>query len=107
MYGGRVTDDWDRRILMTYLEEYMGDFLFDKNREFFFSKPKYRMPGQLNLEGFINTANDIPLTNSPVVFGLHPNAEITYFTNSAKTLWTNLLSMQVSSVGSSSGVNRD
>ena len=32
MYGGRVTDDWDRRILMTYLEEYMGDFLFDKNR---------------------------------------------------------------------------
>lgn len=32
MYGGRVTDDWDRRVLMTYLEEYMGDFLFDKNR---------------------------------------------------------------------------
>jgi dynein heavy chain len=32
MYGGRVTDGWDRRILMTYLEEYMGDFLFDKNR---------------------------------------------------------------------------
>lgn len=32
MYGGRVTDDWDRRIMMTYLEEYMGDFLFDKNR---------------------------------------------------------------------------
>ena len=32
MYGGRVTDDWDRRVLITYLEEYMGDFLFDKNR---------------------------------------------------------------------------
>lgn len=38
MYGGRVTDDWDRRVMMTYLEEYMGDFLFDKNREFFFAK---------------------------------------------------------------------
>jgi dynein heavy chain len=107
MYGGRVTDSWDRRILMTYLEEYMGDFLFDKNREFFFSKPKYKMPSQLNLEGFINTANEIPLTNSPVVFGLHPNAEITYFTNSAKSLWTNLLSMQVSSAASSTGVNRE
>lgn len=31
MYGGRVTDDNDRRTLITYLDEYMGDFLFDKN----------------------------------------------------------------------------
>lgn len=38
MYGGRVTDDFDRRALVTYLDEYMGDFLFDKNREFFFAK---------------------------------------------------------------------
>lgn len=37
MYGGRVTDDYDRRILVTYIDEYMGDFLFDKNREFFFA----------------------------------------------------------------------
>lgn len=37
MYGGRVTDDYDRRTLVCYLDEYMGDFLFDKNREFFFA----------------------------------------------------------------------
>jgi len=47
MYGGRVTDDYDRRCLNTYLAEYMGDFLFDKNRPFYFFKsPKfgYRVP---------------------------------------------------------------
>ena len=38
MYGGRVTDDYDRRVLMTYLTDYMGDFLFDDNVPFFFSK---------------------------------------------------------------------
>lgn len=37
MYGGRVTDSYDRRVLITYLDEYMGDFLFDKNREFLFA----------------------------------------------------------------------
>lgn len=30
--GGRVSDSFDRRILATYLDEYMGDFLFDGNR---------------------------------------------------------------------------
>jgi len=47
MYGGRVTDDCDRITLMCYLEEYMGDFLFDKNREFFFAKTReynYSLP---------------------------------------------------------------
>lgn len=34
MYGGRVTDYYDRRIIVNYLDEYMGDFIFDKNHEF-------------------------------------------------------------------------
>ena len=96
MYGGRVTDDYDRRILVCYLEEYMGDFLFDKNREFFFAKTEeylYGLPKQFNFEGFMTAINELPIINSPSVFGLHPNAEITYFTNSAKSLWDNLLSL--------------
>jgi dynein heavy chain len=109
MYGGRVTDDWDRRVLMTYLEEYMGDFLFDKNRDFFFAKTPdydYIQPVNKTLEGFLNTVNDIPLINSPIVFGLNPNAEITYFTNSAKNTWENLLLMQLTSSGSGANSNR-
>jgi len=31
MYGGRVTDDWDRRVMNTYLEEFLGEFIFDQN----------------------------------------------------------------------------
>jgi hypothetical protein len=36
MYGGRVSDSFDRRVLSTYLDEYMGDFLFDKFQPFAF-----------------------------------------------------------------------
>lgn len=60
MYGGRVTDDWDRRVMMTYLEEYMGDFLFDKNREFFFAETpelNYTQPKIKTQEGFLNSVN--------------------------------------------------
>lgn len=102
MYGGRVTDDFDRRVLITYLDEYMGDFIFDKNpdREFFFSKTeeyKYGLPKQLNYEGFQLAISEIPIINSPSVFGLNPNAEITYFSYAAKSLWDNLLNMQSNS----------
>ena len=36
MYGGRAIDDFDRRILNTYMNEYMGDFIFDTFQPFHF-----------------------------------------------------------------------
>lgn len=36
MYGGRVIDDFDRRITRIYMDEYMGDFLFDTFNPFHF-----------------------------------------------------------------------
>jgi len=52
MYGGRVTDNFDRRVLNTYLEEYMGDFIFDNNQKFFFAKSgiDYVIPEEQTLE---------------------------------------------------------
>ena len=46
MYGGRVTDELDRRVLNTYLEEYLGNFIFDTNQKFFFSRSNadYEIP---------------------------------------------------------------
>lgn len=36
MYGGRAIDDFDRRVLRTYMDEYMGDFIFDTFQPFHF-----------------------------------------------------------------------
>ncbi|OMJ92498.1 hypothetical protein SteCoe_4738 [Stentor coeruleus] len=103
MYGGRVTDDYDRRILATYLNEYMGDFIFDTNQPFFFSRTgfDYTIPHEPSYEIYTNSIMELPSLNSPEVFGLHSNAEIRYFTNATKNLWLNLLSMR-SSEGSAS-----
>jgi dynein heavy chain len=111
MYGGRVTDDFDRRVLNTYLKEYFGDFIFDKNQRFFFSQQKdsdYEIPEDSTVEKYLEyIQTSIPFYQSPTVFGLHPNAEIQYSTNSAKSLWENMISMQTSDNSSGGGINRE
>jgi len=60
----------------------------------------------MNYEGFLNYINEIPIINTTEVFGLHPNAEITYYNNSAKKIWNDLLLMKSSDsvgAGGSSG----
>lgn len=47
MYGGRAIDSFDRRILTTYMDEYLGDFLFDTFQPFHFFRNKevdYKIP---------------------------------------------------------------
>jgi dynein heavy chain len=109
MYGGRVTDNMDRRVLNTYLTEYLGDFIFDTNQKFFFSKSgaDYVVPEADQFEGALEFIDDIPLFTAPGVFGLHSNAEIQYFTNSAKDLWLNILEMQTSDSAGAGGIDRE
>lgn len=56
----------------------------------------------------MNYIGQLPLINSPDVFGLNPNAEITYFTNSAKNMWDNIIAMRSSSdSGGGEGISKD
>ena len=47
MYGGRAIDNFDRRVLNTYMDEYMGDFIFDTFQPFHFyvnEEVDYKIP---------------------------------------------------------------
>jgi dynein heavy chain len=109
MYGGRVSDNFDRRVLKTYLEEYMGDFLFDDCQKFSFSRVgfDYEIPAWGDLENYKQMVEKLPLTNPPSVFGLHPNAEIGYYTNAVKGMWRDLISLQPRRAGSGEGMSRE
>jgi len=50
---------------------------------------------------------NIPIFTAPGVFGLHSNAEITYFNNAAKGLWANIMEMQTSDSAGAGGLDRD
>ena len=110
MYGGRVTCDMDRRVMMCYLKEYLGEFIFDSNQKFLFAKSataEYTLPSEDSFDSTLDFIDGIPLFTPPGVFGLHSNAEITYYFTAGKNLWYNILSMQISEGGSSGGINKD
>uniref|UniRef100_A0A8C0VX99 Dynein axonemal heavy chain 1 n=1 Tax=Cyanistes caeruleus TaxID=156563 RepID=A0A8C0VX99_CYACU len=69
-YGGRVTDDWDRRCIMSILED--------------FYKPEVLSPDffvWIPLQGYLQYVKGLPLNDSPELFGLHDNADITFAQN--------------------------
>lgn len=109
IYGGRVIDSFDRRVLMTYLQEYLGDFLFDAHHPFHFyadGKVDYKIPAAAVtnlLEDYLKEIESLPLANSPEVFGLHPDAETGYLADASRDLLGNLLLMQPRRSGDSKG----
>ncbi|XP_019604311.2 dynein axonemal heavy chain 10 [Rhinolophus sinicus] len=110
MYGGRAIDSFDRRILTIYMDEYLGDFLFDTFQPFHFFRNKevdYKIPRGDVKEKFVEAIEALPLANTPEVFGLHSNAEIGYYTQAARDMWGHLLELQPQAGESSSGISRD
>ena len=110
MYGGRAIDDFDRRVLKTYMDEYMGDFIFDTFQPFHFFKDSdvdYCIPEDGNKDAYMDSIEVLPLANTPEVFGLHSNAEIGYFTRAAKDMWSQLIELQPQSGETGAGISRE
>ncbi|KAH8250122.1 hypothetical protein KR026_005577 [Drosophila bipectinata] len=112
MYGGRVIDDFDRRITNCYMNEYMGDFLFDEFNQFHFYEDEnvdYCLPDEETVlkEDYIAHIDKLPLVNKPDVFGLHPNAEIGYYTMAARSIWSSLIELQPQTGEGTGGISRD
>lgn len=81
MYGGRVTDDFDKRLLVTFTNVWFNETLLAQNFEF---HKGYRVPMSRNLHTYTDYIASLPANDTPEVFGLHPNADITYQINTAK-----------------------
>ncbi|XP_058850532.1 dynein axonemal heavy chain 10 [Acipenser ruthenus] len=110
MYGGRAIDSFDRRILMVYMDEYLGDFIFDTFQPFHFfqnDEVDYRIPKDGPKDHYVEEIESLPLANTPEVFGLHPNAEIGYYTQAARDMWKHLIELQPQTGETGGGISRD
>lgn len=58
------------------------------------------------LENYVEMIESLPHVNTPDVFGLHPNAEIGYYTNASKEIWSNLILLQPNMSDTAGGSRR-
>nr|CCC93687.1 unnamed protein product [Trypanosoma congolense IL3000] len=75
-YGGRVTDDWDRRTLNTLLEGFVHPDVMKDDYKFSPSGTYYSIPVGTQ-RSYVEYVESWPLGTNPEVFGLHENADIT------------------------------
>lgn len=81
MYGGHIVDDWDRKLSKAYLDYLMHDALLDEAELVPFSdKVSVKSPSAGPHERFLQYIDQFP-SETPVMFGLHPNAEIGFRTS--------------------------
>lgn len=104
MYGGRVTDDFDKRLLTTFTAVWFSETLLQPGFEFF---KEYRVPMTRNLNNYVDYITSLPPSDTPEVFGLHPNADITYQINTAKGILDTILSVQPKEGGGGGGETRE
>jgi dynein heavy chain len=102
MYGGHITDDWDRRLCRTYLQEYMHP---DQLEGELYLAPGYAVPSNMDYKGYHAYIDENLPPETPYLYGLHPNAEIGVLTKTSEELFRTLLEMQPKdSGGSGAGV---
>ena len=90
-YGGRVTDDFDKRLLNTITHVWFTDTLIQPGFKFY---EGYPVPEAKNIDEYNNFIQNMPLQDKPEVFGLHKNADISYQINTAKGILDEILNIQ-------------
>ncbi|KAL4001574.1 CD84 antigen [Sarotherodon galilaeus] len=104
-YGGRVTDDLDKRLLNTFTRVWFSESTFSEAFCFF---KGYSIPAKAkSIQQVLQHIEGLPLVDSPEVFGLHPNADITYQTNLANDTLSTIINIQPKDTGDGAGETRE
>ncbi|KAG1688915.1 hypothetical protein DVH05_002999 [Phytophthora capsici] len=98
MYGGHIVNDFDRLLANTYLDFYMRDELLDEMEMFPFvgdeKGPSFMCLAPSSYDKYLEHIETELKTDSPLAFGLHPNAEIDFRTTQSENLFRTLIELQ-------------
>lgn len=94
IYGGHVTDNWDRRLLSTYTTELMSEKTISVWQYKLSSLPDYYVPDDGPLEFYRDSIEALPNVDHPAAFGHHPNADITSLIREVQEFFDSLVGLE-------------
>ncbi|XP_053575482.1 dynein axonemal heavy chain 2 [Bombina bombina] len=108
-YGGHVTDEWDRRLLSTYINDYFCEEALATQFYRLSSLDTYYIPRDGALPSYKEFISMLPVVDHPEAFGQHPNADIASQITEARTLFDTLLSLkpQITPAGQGGGQTQE
>ncbi|KAH9490588.1 Dynein heavy chain 7, axonemal [Bulinus truncatus] len=102
-YGGRVTDDWDRRCLLTILSDFFCEALVNDPNYKFSPSGFYHLPLRTDYENCIKFIKQLPVVQNPEVFGLHENVDISRELQETRLIFNSVLLTEGGGGGGSKG----
>jgi dynein heavy chain len=99
--GGRVTDDWDRRCIMNVLEDYYNPNVLNDGHSYSESGIFYQLAGDSDHAAYMQYIKGLPINDTPEIFCLHSNANITFAQNETFALLDGLVRLQPKTSGGS------
>lgn len=82
-YGGKITDDFDMLLMDTYAEKYFHAGAMKVQSEVYKDERSgftYCIPDGQDIDVYRAYIDTLPAQESPEIFGLHPNADLTFRT---------------------------
>jgi len=102
-YGGRVTDDWDRRCLMAILMNAYDRPVVEESKYRFSSDQSYHVPPADGYDSVTTFLKELPVVQPPALFGMHDNVDISKEMLQTNILFDDMLVTQSKAGGSGSG----
>jgi dynein heavy chain len=106
MYGGHITDSWDRRCMSAYLDVLLVDDLVDEKSPFQLA-PGFRCLLEGDFAAYRLYIEDAMPSESPTLFGLHPNSEISLLIENCEALFKAVFILQGGGSGGGGGSNKE
>eukprot|EP00327_Prymnesium_parvum_P015479 CAMPEP_0113272674 /NCGR_PEP_ID=MMETSP0008_2-20120614/23450_1 /TAXON_ID=97485 /ORGANISM="Prymnesium parvum" /LENGTH=4484 /DNA_ID=CAMNT_0000122153 /DNA_START=48 /DNA_END=13502 /DNA_ORIENTATION=+ /assembly_acc=CAM_ASM_000153 len=106
-YGGKITDDFDRRLFNTYGKSWLTEKCLAPDFVFMPGNDQYSIPVANEIEVYRKYIQDLPLVDDPELFGLHANADLVYRSNLTKQVLNTILDIQPKEGGAAGGLTRE